>query len=241
MRQQRRLSAVPAPVIALLAAGLALQVTWHALQPPPRAQQVALRPAPPAALLRLGALGDALLAAKLTMLWLQAFDNQPGISIPFRELDYARLETWLERILELDPKGQYPLLAASRLYAEVPDGDKQKRMLELVYRHFLLEPDTRWPWLAHAAILARHRLGDLQLALKYARAITDQASGEDVPFWARDMSILLLEDMGELEAARILVGGLIRSGRITDPNELRFLHRKLAALESRNDEISTTR
>ena len=175
------------------------------------------------------------------MLWLQAFDNQPGISIPFRQLDYARLESWLERILNLDPKGQYPLLAASRLYAEVPDEDKQRHMLEFVYREFLVDPDTRWRWLAHATIIAKHRLNDPALALKYARAITEKATGDHVPYWARDMTILLLEEMEELETARILIGGLISSGRITDPSELRFLHRKLKALQERDDEMSTPR
>lgn len=241
MVYQRRLSVVPGAVAALFAAGLALQILWHGLQPPPTVRREALPPAPDAAVLRLATLGDPLPAAKVAMLWLQAFDNQPGISIPFRELDYARLETWLARVLSLDPRGQYPLLAASRLYAEVPDEGKQRRMLDFVYRQFLDDPNKRWRWLAHATIIAKHRLQDLPLALKYARAITDKATGDEVPYWARDMTILLLEDMEELEAARILVGGLIGSGRITDPGELRFLHEKLRELTARDDEISTPR
>ena len=118
MIRQRRLATVPGPVMTLLVAGLALQISWHGLQPPPVARQEALPPAPDAAVLRLATLGDPLPAAKVAMLWLQAFDNQPGISIPFRELDYVRLETWLERILSLDPSGQYPLLAASHHHGD---------------------------------------------------------------------------------------------------------------------------
>ena len=228
-------------MLALLAAGLALQLLWHGLQSPPMARGAALPPAPDAAVLRLATLGDPLPAARIAMLWLQAFDNQPGISIPVRELDYDRVVTWLERILSLDPNSQYPLLAASRLYAEVPDESRQRCMLEFVYRQFLDDPNARWRWLAHGAIIAKHRLHDLPLALKYARAITENATGDGVPYWARDMSILLLEDMQELEAARILVGGLISSGRITDPAELRFLHGKLLELTTADDEISTPR
>ena len=41
-------------------------------------------------------------------------------------------------------------------------------MLEFVYREFLLDPNRRWPWLAHATVLAKHRLHDLPLALRYA-------------------------------------------------------------------------
>jgi len=43
----------------------------------------------------------------------------------------------------------------------------------------------------------------------------------------------VLEDMGEVEAARILVGGLIASGAIKDPHELRFLENKLRVLEDK--------
>lgn len=225
----------------MLAAGLALQVAWQGCQPPAQARGQALPRAPDAAVLRAFSMGDPLVVAKLLMLWLQAFDNQPGISVPFRELDYARLEAWLERILSLDPGGEYPLLAASRLYAEVPDEARQRRMLDLVYREFLKDPNRRWPWLAHGTIIAKHRLKDLPLALRYARAITEHASGPQVPYWARDMTIHVLEDMGELESARVLVGGLLASGMIKDPGELHFLEGKLKALEPQGDEISTDR
>ena len=241
-RRFRPPGAVPRPLWWLLAATLAGQLAWHGLRPGPTARAADLPPPPALALARVAALGEEAVAARLLMLWLQAFDNQPGVSIPFRHLDYGRVEAWLSLILELDPRSSYPLLAASRLYGEVPDEARQRRMLELVYRAFLADPDRRWRWLAHAVILAKHRLRDLPLALRYARALTDHATGPGVPFWARDMSVVVLEDMGELEAARALVGGLLESGAIEDPRELDFLERKLDALEAREaDEISSGR
>jgi hypothetical protein len=47
------------------------------------------------------------------------------------------------------------------------------------------------------------------------------------------MKIIVLEDMGEVEAAKILVGGLIASGEITDPYELNFLQSKIRTLEKK--------
>ena len=167
------------------------------------------------------------------MLWLQAFDNQPGISIPFRDLDYPKVIGWLERILALDPKGQYPLLAASRLYSEVPDEVKQRQMLEFVYEQFFQDPNHRWPWLAHAVYIAKHRLHDLPLALRYAQAIAAYATGEQVPHWAQQMQIFVLEDIGEIESAKVLIGGLLESGTITDPQELQFLMNRLKEIEAR--------
>ena len=229
----RSIRFVPLPVIALLAAGLAAQIAWHAGRPPPSATASDL-PAPPGIdALRLWAMGDPIVLSKLLMLWLQAHDNQPGVSIPFRNLDYARVAAWLERILALDPRGQYPLLAASRVYAAVHDDEKKRFILDFVYRKFFEDPDRRWPWLAHAAIVAKHRFEDLPLALAYAQAVSDHATGPDVPNWARDMPVIILEEMGELEAATVMAGYLLESGRVQAEHEKRFLLEKLEELERR--------
>ena len=47
------------------------------------------------------------------------------------------------------------------------------------------------------------------------------------------MELFILEDMNELEAARIMLGGLLASGAIQDPAEARFLAGRLKSLEER--------
>jgi len=165
------------------------------------------------------------------MLWLQAFDHQAGISLPFKHLDYTRLAGWLALILQLDPRGQYPLLAASRLYSEVPDNARKRIMLEFVYDQFFLDPARRWPSLAHAVYVARHRLHDLPLALRYARALSDSVAAGTAPSWVGQMPIYVLEDMDEIESARALITGLLESGAIRDERELAFLRDRLRRLE----------
>src|SRR5882757_8215852 len=230
---QRSIAVVPRGVLALFALGLAAQIGLKATAAPPRAGAEDLPPAPSIATLRLASFGDPVALAKGLMLYLQAFDYQSGSKAPYRDLDYGRLEAWLARILELDPRGQYPLLAASRLYAEVPVEAKQRSMLEFIYRQFLLDPNHRWPWLAHATAIAKHRLKDLQLALRYAQAIQRYAIAEDVPLWAKQMEIFILEDMNELETARLIIGGYIQSGKVKDLAEFRFLNESLKRLEAR--------
>jgi hypothetical protein len=233
MSDERPLSHVSRPVLALLVAALALQIAWHAAAPAPRARAPDLTMPPTTALLRLASLGVPVALAKILMLQLQAFDYQSGSRVPYRELDYARVQAWLTRILELDPEGQYPLLAASRLYAEVPDEAKQRSMLEFVYRQYLLDPNRRWPWLAHAAYLAKHRLKDMDLALKYATALQHYTTAKDVPIWVTTMEIFIREDLNELETVRLMIGGLIASGKVTDRRELKFLEGKLREIEER--------
>jgi hypothetical protein len=233
MRDERPLSHVSAPVLALLAAGLALQFGLHAAMLGPRAQAPDLVPPPATSMFRLASFGEPIALAKILMLQLQSFDYQSGSKVPFKQLDYTVVEAWLKRILELDPKGQYPLLAASRLYAEVPDEARQRSMLDFVYRQYLLDPNRRWPWLAHAVFLAKHRLNDMPLALEYAHALQEYTTAKDVPAWATTMEIFIREDLNELETARVMIGGLIASGRITDPSELKFLDGRLREIEMR--------
>jgi hypothetical protein len=229
--KQRRLVVVPPWVAALVVIALVAQVAFAIMQPRPQARAVELLAPPSAAALRAMSLGDPIPLAQLSTLWLQAFDNQPGVSIPFLDLDYGKVEAWLQRILQLDPRGQYPLMMASQLYAQVPDARKQRQMLELVHREFVADPNRRWPWMAHAAIMAKHRLNDLPLALSYAQVLAALATSAEVPHWARQMEIFLYEDMGEYETARILLGGLLNSGAVQDPHEAHFLIERLNALK----------
>jgi len=217
--------AAPLWISFLVVSALAAQLAWHAASGPARVAAETLPPAPRAAVLRLASFGEAAAASRLSMLYLQAFD--------LRSLDYARLGAWLRALLELDPRGQYPLFAAARVFAEIPDEARSRLMLEFVYEQFRLDPNRRWPWLAHAALLAKHRLHDLPLARRYAAAIDRHTTAPDVPLWARQMEIFILEDMNEVEAARIMLGGLLASGKITDPAEAAFLRQRLEALESR--------
>jgi hypothetical protein len=232
------LSAVPRAVIGLLAATLAFQIVWQASRPGPLARADALDPPYPAAAIRALSGDEPIAAAQIAALYLQAFDNPPGISVPFRDLDYARVEQWLARILDLDPRTHYPLMMATQLYAQVPEAGKQRAMLDFVHRRFFDDPERRWRWLAHAVIVAKHRLRDVRLALRYAEDIARHA--RSAPGWARQMRIFILEDLGEREAAAIVLGGLLAEGEVTDAREIRFLSERLEALKAAEVSSSAT-
>jgi len=221
----------------MLLAALAIQLCWHSQQQPIVAKAEDLpRPMSTRAYV-MSSFGEPVAAAKVLNLWLQAFDNQPGISIPLHSLDYDVVTDWLDTILELDPRGHYPMLVAARVYGSVSVEEKQRQMMDYIFYKFNEDPNKHWRWLAHAVITAKHELKDMPLALKYANALAEKATAENVPYWARDMKIIVLEDMGEVEAAKILVGGLIASGEITDPYELNFLQNKIHTLEEKMTKI----
>ena len=173
---------LPRWVPLLLSGALALQLALPALREPAPAR-AALAAPPTLAALQLASAGDQVALSKLLLLYLQAQDAE----LSFNELDYGCVRDWLARALELDPRAQGPLLAASQVYAAASDTARTRVMLEFVYQRYAEDPGRRWPWLAHAALVARHKLHDDALADKYAKALRERAVRPGVPAWVREL------------------------------------------------------
>ena len=234
--QAKDISFVPKSVLIALSISLLLQISWHHYFSELEITRTDLPNATQAPYIKLVSLSDTITASKLTMLWLQSFDNQPGLSISLQDLDYERVINWLDLILKLDSKTQYPLFAAIRFYAEVQNENKQREMIQFVSEKFLEKPNERWASMAHAVYIAKYRVEDLNLALNCAKLIRQYAKGENVPYWAKQMEIFILEDMGELESAMVLIGGLLESGELKDSHQQQFLGQRLEELKQRQEE-----
>lgn len=235
--KDRPVKDVPMSAILFLMAALVAQVAWHSQQEIKAAKAEDL-PAPMSVdAYHAISLNEPIAISKLMNLWLQAFDNQPGVSLSFHQLDYVRLTQWLDTIMALDPRGHYPMLVAARVYGSITEPSRQRIMLEYIFKRFNEDPNRHWRWLAHASTVAKHSLNDMDLALKYARALAEKATGGNVPYWAKDMHFILLEDMGEVEAAKVLVGALIESGELNDPYEMNFLIEKIRELEDKSTKL----
>ena len=230
---ERPVSAVAGWILGLLAATLSAQLAWQLARHAAAPAAADLPPAPSVQVLRLASAGESAAFARLAMVWLQAFDYSGVNTVPYRHLDYGRLAGWLHAILATDPHSEYPLFAAARIYAENPDPAKVRRIFDFIFEEFAADPNRRWPALAHAALLAKHRLQDLPLARRYAAAIQRLATDDAVPLWARQMEAFILEDMNEINAAKVILGGMLAAGRIRDPEERRFLQFRLEELERR--------
>lgn len=230
---ERPVGQIPVWIVFLLGALIAAQVVSKSGGRPGAPGAEDLPPPPREQFLRAASLGEPAALSRLMMLYLQSFDYHSSNSMPYRDLDYSRLTGWLAAIQRLDERSGYPLFLAARVYAEVPDPLRQRLMLEFVYGQFLLDPNRRWEWAAHAALIAKHRLKDLPLALKYAKAVARLTTASGIPLWAKQMEVFILEDMNELDAARIMIGGLLESGRAGDPGERKLLEGRLKELEER--------
>ncbi len=194
-----------------------LSTSWH----PPPVQ---------APLLRALSLGDPVTAAKLMSLWLQGFDVYEGDFMRLTPAQYQRLTQWMEHILTLDPNSQYLLLLASRVYAESPQTEQQRHFLEFVYQQFFIDPKQRWRWLLQVTMLARHRLHDDALALRYAQALAEQVPR--VPMQAASIYLFLLDEQTQFDRVRSLFSRWDTAGYI-EAEERQLLMTQLQALQVR--------
>ena len=219
-------------LLALLAGAILANASIVRATPP--AWSLYTRPmlAPAAPVLRLATLADSRLASRAASLYIQAFDAQAGAGVAIRDLEAAPVLDWLRVSAELDPDSEYPLLLATRVYAEAMAPQDSRLMLEWVRTRVEAYPQ-HWKWLAHALHVARHRLHDMALASSYAATLA-RVAPSDSPVWARQAHALLLADMDELEGAATLIGALLEGGSIADPGEREFLARRLHDLRARS-------
>ncbi|MBN1378697.1 MAG: hypothetical protein JXA04_05635 [Gammaproteobacteria bacterium] len=182
--------------------------------------------------LRVLTLGESAIMAKLLGVWLLSYDTRAGQIIPFERLDYDRLAGWLKTIAQLDELSDYSSMVAAGVFIDVKDRQRQLKMIELVRQRFWEKPEINWRWMAQAIMLSKYRLKDISLALSLAQDLRIGAQGKGIPYWASEMEVYLLHDMGELEAALLLIKAMIDDGAITDADELRFLNRRIMELEA---------
>ena len=221
------------PVLWLaLALCLAAQAFYNAeFLPPPQARAEALSRPPDEGIFRVAALGDPSALSRAVMLNLQAFDNQPGISLPLQNLDYDAVAEWLSVAAALDPRSDYPHFAAARAYGGVRDPARKRIMIEWIRGQFLQEPARRWEWLAHAASDARHGvLKDRGLSLELARLLREKTQPGEAPGWARQMEAFLLRSDDEYAASAELMLSLLESGEVEDAHEYRLLNDRLHSM-----------
>lgn len=176
-------------------------------------------------------LGSTKLWGYLMILNLQLHDNQSGRHLSYRHLDYEVLSRWLLLIQELNSDSGYPGFLASRVYSQNVRPDQLKEMINVVRVLFQRDPERHWQRMTEASLLAKYQLNDMSLALELAEPVFYLSKTMKLPAWARDMKIILLDDMNEDEAAALLIASMLESREVMDPDERRFLESRLLKIQ----------
>jgi len=176
---------------------------------------------------RHAAMGAEQLLGYLLAIRLQLHDNQAGQHFRYSLIDYEVLIEWLDRITEISPGTEYPMLLASRVYTSTGDQARLRAILGFIQRRFDDEPQLHWRRLTEASLIAKHKLQDLELARAMAAKLAQQPASVEMPNWARDFEFLLLAELNELESAIAMIQALLQTDAIRDRDEKRFLEGKL--------------
>jgi hypothetical protein len=172
-------------------------------------------------------MGSEQLLGYLMALRLQFHDNQYARHFRYNLIDYPLLIDWLDRISDISEGTEYPMLLASRVYTSTSDHQQLRLILEFIERRFDDDPQLHWRRLVEASVIAKHKLGDIDMALGMARKLSRQPASINMPRWARDFEFLLLAELNELESAIAIIQALLNTDAINDPDERSFLQSKL--------------
>ncbi|MFT5400695.1 MAG: hypothetical protein ACI9LO_003419 [Planctomycetota bacterium] len=227
-RSERPFCQLPIPLLAGFFIFFSVQLTFHRFDKDLlQVEYEGLNPALNAQTYAGLAMGSDQLMSYLLAIRLQLHDNQAGQHFVYEKISYPVLIGWLSQISALNPQSEYPMLLASRVYSQTRDPGQLRQILEYIEKEFSANPQMHWRRMAEASVIARHQLGDLELALRMAERLADLPASVIMPHWARDLRILLLAELNQFESAIVIIEAMLQSGSVTDRDEQRFLQEKL--------------
>ena len=199
-----------------------------------RASQPALTPPPTREVAVASALGDGEFFFRNGALKMLNIGVGGGELVPMRDLDYADLTGWFSLLDSLDPRSLVVPYLAAYWYGFTPNTADARYIITYLLERAAQDEAYGWRWRVQAMFLAKHRLGDLRLALAIAE---DLASRDDpqAPYWVKHMPAFMMESLGEREAALILLTGIMESKPDMSDDERDALNR---AIERLNEEAS---
>lgn len=195
-------------------------ITHHA-----RGKWGGVPPAPSEATATLMTLSDPQFSYRTGALTLQNIGDTGGRSTALRLYNYQKLSSWFWLLNKLDPDANYVPMTVAYYYGAVANQPEKMRYIVDFLAEIGKNPDgVKWRWLAHAVFLARYKLNDLEYALELAYTLADmEPSGDYLPLWARHMPAFVLTAIGEKDAARALIEGVMLTGKDINPKEMFFM------------------
>lgn len=237
-RGERPILDIPWPLIAGFILFFGLQLLGHNYSVSKQSQHYRPLASPFDSTIYRGlSMGSEQLFSYLLAIRLQLHDNQAGLHIRYHYIDYHILISWLDEIHQLNTRSEYPMMLASRIYSQTKDKQRLRLILNYIDRAFMADPQLHWRHQAEATVIAKHKLGDLELALQMAQRLANLPESIVMPGWARDMQFLLLGELNEFEAALVIIDALLKSDAVNDPDEKRFLQEKMLLFQQKLSEI----
>jgi hypothetical protein len=166
------------------------------------------------------ALGDRAMIYRAAAIMLQNIGNTGGRNERFEKYDYKALKDWFIAAHKLDAESDVMPALAAYYYSASEDRAQLSALVDYLEIAGDVEKGQKWRWMAQGAYIARFRMNDLPRALEIANHLNN-AQNPSIPAWGRQMSAIILGDMGEKQAALGIILELMDTrGDVLAPQEL---------------------
>ncbi len=210
-----RLTAQQGVLIALLLVATVLNgVLWGQVRHV-QARWTNVPPVPPAQTAAFAGLGDREFAFRIYGNMIENFGIVGGLATPLKDYNFDRLADWFYLQYALDPQSDHGPFLAAYVFGASQDPSKIGPLILYLEKATEGGQGQKWRWLAQAAYLARFKRHDLDTALRLARKLA-AFDNPDLPAWARQMPVFVMNEQGDKEAAL----GLMVSMLHTDADKL---------------------
>ncbi|MCB2082246.1 MAG: hypothetical protein KDD76_06370 [Rickettsiales bacterium] len=169
-------------------------------------------------------LGDEQFYFRLLTLMIQNAGDTYGRSTPLKDYDYTKLYQWWNLLDKLDSASNmvpalagYYFVASQEVMRDVP------YVAKYLEEHADRDPEHKWWWYTQAVYIARHKLNDLDMALRIANKLASLPKSVKMPIWARQMPAFIHEARGELEESYIIIRNILDNYENLSEGELNFM------------------
>ena len=180
-------------------------------------------PAPTVNIAKLLSLGDTQFYFRYLTFRLQTTGDSWGRFTALKDYNYKELKKWFYLLDELDSKSNFVPTIVSYYYSQTQNKKDTIYIVNYLVDHAEKDIKTKWWWLAQAVYIANHKLKDKELALKLSYKLKNIPKNIKVPLWVRQMPAFLHEQLGEYEAAKIIIVEILENIKEFTPGELNFM------------------
>ena len=164
-------------------------------------------PAPSLNSIRVTFLDDRQFAYMASGLALQNFGSV-GETQNLKSYNFQYLGQWFALMDRLDPHSNFVPYLAAYYFGATPDATQLQPVID--YLEKIGMRAGKWRWLAQAAYLERHRMHDMDAAMRVAKKL-GSVYEPGMPNWTRNMEPMLRADMGDRQAAYLLMLEILKS------------------------------
>ncbi len=204
-----------------------LRIGQHALWPGTKTfkpELAIVMPPPTARTVKAIAFGDEQFYFRMLSFLLQNAGDTYGRATPLKDYDYTVLYAWWLLLDALDAQSNIIPALASYYYSASQESLRDvPYVVRYLEQHADRYPAVKWWWYAQAAYLARHKLHDMDLALRLANKLANIPKEVKMPLWARQMPAFIHEAKGELEEAYIIIRDILDNYQDIPEGEINYM------------------